>query len=50
MNSRTKLCDGCFRTLREIAGWTNYSRPEKEAVLVTLAERRSAVNAGSLFD
>jgi predicted Fe-S protein YdhL (DUF1289 family) len=45
MNSRTRLCDGCFRTLEEIAGWMNYSRAEKEAVLMRLDDRRDAATA-----
>jgi predicted Fe-S protein YdhL (DUF1289 family) len=50
MSSRTELCEGCFRTLREIADWMNYTRPEKEAILAQLGERRAAVKTASAFD
>lgn len=34
------VCDGCCRTLEEIAGWTFYSPAEKCAVLLRVEERR----------
>lgn len=36
------LCEGCFRTLDEIACWSIYEDDEKRAVLAQLPERRSA--------
>jgi hypothetical protein len=35
-----KYCQGCFRTIREIGGWSNYTDDEKRAVLSALAARR----------
>jgi len=39
MNSQTGLCDGCYRTLAEIAAWRSYTAEEKRAVLAQLEER-----------
>ena len=39
MNPSTGLCDGCFRTIDEIAGWSSFDPPQKVAVL-TQAEAR----------
>lgn len=36
------LCEGCFRTLDEIACWSIYEDDEKRSVLAQLPERRSA--------
>jgi uncharacterized protein len=33
-------CLGCFRTLDEIAGWTQFSGDDKRAVLARLPARR----------
>jgi predicted Fe-S protein YdhL (DUF1289 family) len=40
MNARTSLCDGCLRTIDEIAHWGLYDDEEKRAVWAQLAERR----------
>ena len=40
MNPRTGRCDGCYRTLDEIAQWSEYSEAEKRAVLARLPRRR----------
>jgi predicted Fe-S protein YdhL (DUF1289 family) len=37
-----RYCQGCFRTIREIGGWSSYSDEEKLAVLVQLPARRGA--------
>jgi len=42
MNPATSLCDGCLRTIDEIAGWSGYTAGEKRAVLARLAARRAA--------
>lgn len=42
MNPATKLCDGCLRTLDEIAEWSGYNAEKKRAVLAKLAVRRAA--------
>ncbi len=40
MNARTGLCEGCLRTIDEIAHWGLYDDDEKRAVWVQLAARR----------
>ncbi len=42
MNATSGLCEGCFRTLDEIACWSIYEDDEKRAVLAQLPERSSA--------
>ena len=42
MNSDTGLCEGCLRTLAEIAAWSGMSPDEKRAVLARLAARGAA--------
>ena len=37
----TKLCQGCGRTLQEIAQWSRLSEAERLAIMATLAERLS---------
>ena len=36
------LCEGCTRTLDEIAGWSSASIAGKRAVLAAVAERKAA--------
>ena len=42
MDERSGLCEGCFRTIDEIACWSGYTREEKLAVLAKLEPRRRA--------
>ena len=42
MNPDTGLCEGCLRTLAEIAAWSGMSADEKRAVLAQLAARGAA--------
>ncbi len=37
----TQLCVGCYRTIEEIAGWTNYSDEKKAAIRSGLQARRA---------
>jgi uncharacterized protein len=39
MNPQTGLCDGCLRTLDEIAAWSTLTPAEKRAVLEQLPLR-----------
>ena len=39
MNPDTGLCDGCLRTLAEIAAWSAMSGDEKRSVLAQLPKR-----------
>jgi predicted Fe-S protein YdhL (DUF1289 family) len=41
MNPATGLCEGCLRTLDEIAAWSAMANVEKRAVLAKLPARRS---------
>jgi uncharacterized protein len=41
LDSAGNLCTGCYRTLDEIAKWSEFSASEKNAVLALLAERRA---------
>jgi predicted Fe-S protein YdhL (DUF1289 family) len=41
MVAETALCEGCFRTIPEIAGWRRMSDDEKRAVWM-LVDQRSA--------
>ena len=50
INARTQLCDGCFRTLDEIAAWWDYSPKQKHAVLATLEQRLTRIMDGTFFD
>ena len=43
MNPQTGFCDGCLRTLDEIASWSNASDDIKRAVWVEVERRRDAL-------
>lgn len=43
MSETSGLCDGCFRTIDEIAHWGLYDDDEKRAVIAALPARRAAV-------
>jgi hypothetical protein len=40
MDARTGWCEGCLRTLDEIAVWSVLSDDDKRAVVAELAQRR----------
>ena len=42
MDPDTRLCEGCFRTLDEIAAWSQLSTDERRAVLANLPARRAS--------
>ena len=42
MNPEQRLCAGCYRTLDEIARWSEMSDAERERVLAELPARRIA--------
>ena len=42
MDERSGLCEGCFRTIDEIACWSGYAREDKLAVLARIEARRRA--------
>jgi|MGYP003648383296 predicted Fe-S protein YdhL (DUF1289 family) len=39
INTKTKFCLGCWRTLREVAHWSRYEDDEKRNVLDTIQTR-----------
>ncbi len=41
MNPHTGYCEGCFRTLDEIARWSGATPEEKRAVLARLEARKA---------
>ena len=47
INAKTKLCLGCWRTLREVAHWSRYSADEKLAVLGSLHQRQEEAGVNS---
>ena len=42
VNPETGLCEGCFRTLDEIAAWSSMSAEERRAVLTLLRDRKNS--------
>ena len=45
MDERRGLCEGCHRTLDEIARWSQMSAAEKRCVIEALARRRESIKA-----
>jgi uncharacterized protein len=43
MNEATGLCEGCARTIGEIAGWSQLDAAGKRAVISRLPARRAAL-------
>lgn len=43
VDGQSGLCLGCFRTLREIAGWTRLSPEERDRVMSELPMRRDRI-------
>lgn len=41
MDADSGLCQGCFRTLDEIAAWSRLDEAARAAVLAAVAERRA---------
>jgi acyl dehydratase len=50
MNPRTELCDGCFRTIDEIAGWSSFDDTQKRVVLDLAAKRPRVVRVGEQME
>ena len=42
MDARTGWCEGCLRTLGEIAGWSTLADAEKRQVWLLLDQRRAS--------
>jgi uncharacterized protein len=54
MNPASDFCDGCQRTIGEIASWSDFSNSEKQQVWLRIGERRAraalASNSGTDTD
>ncbi len=50
MNPRTELCDGCFRTIDEIAGWSSFDDTQKRTVLDLASKRPRVVRVGERME
>ncbi|MDS4025480.1 MAG: DUF1289 domain-containing protein [Candidatus Contendobacter sp.] len=50
LNPHTQLCDGCLRTLDEIAAWWDYTSDQKRVVLAQVEERLTRILDGTFFD
>lgn len=49
ISPKTQWCEGCYRTLDEIAGWWDYSPDQKHTVLAQLDNRLARIMDGA-FD
>jgi predicted Fe-S protein YdhL (DUF1289 family) len=47
MNSQTGLCEGCLRTLGEIAAWSTMADDDKRRVWALLPQRRAQAEAST---
>ena len=47
MDARVGLCEGCLRTIDEIAHWSAMDDAQKRAVLAAIAQRRAAQSNGN---
>ena len=45
MDTRTGWCEGCWRTIDEIAAWSRWSAAEREPVWVALVSRQAATKS-----
>jgi len=45
MNAKTGWCEGCLRTLDEIAGWSTMADEDKRRVWALLPARRTQAQA-----
>lgn len=43
MSERTGLCEGCLRTIDEIAGWSRLDDESKAQVWMLIAQRRESL-------
>ena len=47
MDEASGLCQGCYRTLDEIAAWAGAGDPEKILILAAVAQRRSRLDSAA---
>jgi predicted Fe-S protein YdhL (DUF1289 family) len=50
INPQTQLCEGCSRTLDEIAAWWDYTPNQKHRVIEQLEERLARIMDSTFFD
>ena len=48
VDGESGLCLGCYRTLREVAGWSALGDAERTAIMAELPERRSRIRPEKL--
>ena len=48
VDGESGLCLGCFRSLKEVAGWGRMSDEERVAIMAGLADRRSRIRPEKL--
>lgn len=46
MDAQSGLCEGCLRTVDEIAGWAAASDEKKLLILAAVAQRRARLDSG----
>ena len=47
MDPASGLCEGCLRTIDEIAGWGSASDARKRLILAAIAQRRARIESGA---
>ena len=50
INPHTQICDGCARTLDEIAAWWDYTPDQKRTVIVQLEGRLARMMDSDYLD
>ncbi len=50
MNPATQLCEGCYRTIDEIADWWDLNGAAKQTVIESCADRQFRILDGTYFD
>ena len=45
VNPKTGLCEGCHRTLKEIATWGRLTTAERDAIMAALPDRQGSLPA-----
>jgi predicted Fe-S protein YdhL (DUF1289 family) len=48
IDGESGLCLGCFRTLKEIAGWARLGAEERDAIMLALPARRIRIRPEKL--
>ncbi|MDE2357122.1 MAG: DUF1289 domain-containing protein [Alphaproteobacteria bacterium] len=48
IDGESGLCLGCFRSLKEIAGWARFSDAERASLMAALPSRRGRIDPAKL--